>query len=99
MEIVTDRRTTRRVLLVAVTVLSALLLGFGIGIAHAADPRLDEADQALQKAYALVEASQTGGTVSAKAQNRFDKAVGNALADIEDARAEIVEAKLAADSP
>jgi hypothetical protein len=49
-----------------------------VGIARAADPRLDEADLALQKAVALLEASQTGG-VDPKTQRLFDKAVARAI--------------------
>ena len=88
----------RRLLLLVVTIVVAVAIGLGFGIAQAADPRLTEADQALQKAAALLEASQTGGTVSAQAQKRFDKAVAQALEDVADARAEIVVAIEAADS-
>jgi hypothetical protein len=92
------RRPRRsRVLLGAATV-SAVVLGFGIGVAGAADPRLDEADAALQKAQALLESSQSGG-VSGQAQHRFQKAVARAIADVEDARDQIAEAKAAVDNP
>ncbi len=64
-----------------------MALGVWIGIARAADPRLDEADLALQKAVALLEASQTGG-VDPKTQRLFDKAVARAIGDVEDARAQ-----------
>jgi hypothetical protein len=73
-------------------------LGVWIGIARAADPRLDETDLALQKAVALLEASQTGG-VDPKTQRLFDKAVARAIADVEDARASITDAKNAVDNP
>jgi sensor histidine kinase regulating citrate/malate metabolism len=88
----------RRLVLIVVTVVAVVVVGVGVGIARAADQRLTEADMALQKAAALVEASQTGGTVSPQAQKRFDKAVAQALEDIADARAEIVLAIEAADS-
>ncbi len=93
-------RTNRvpRYMLIGAAVLAALAVGLGIGIARAADPRLDEADLALQKAQALLEASQTGG-VDAKTQRRFDKAVGRAIADVQDARASIVDAKSVVDNP
>jgi hypothetical protein len=86
-------RTCTIAAVVAVTV-----AGFGVGVAGAADPRLDEADAALQKAQALLEASQSGG-IPPQAQRRFERAVAKAIADVEDARARIVEAKLAVDAP
>ena len=88
----------RRLLLLVAAVLSAVALGYGIGIAVAADPRLDEADAALQKARALLEASQSG-TVSNQAQRRFDRAVARGIVDIDAARQQIVEAKAAVDNP
>jgi hypothetical protein len=90
-------RVATRVL-VLVFVLLAVATAYSIGIARAADPRLTEADQALQKAAALLEASQTGGTVSPQAQKRFDKSIAQGLTDIAAARAEIVAAIEAADS-
>lgn len=92
-----DQSLVRRLLAFAAVllVLGAVAVG---GIAHAADQRLTEADMALQKAAALLEASQTGGTVSPQAQKRFDKAVASALDDIANARAEILIAIEAADS-
>ena len=89
--------THGRLAFVAV-LLSTLALGYGIGVAVAADPRLDEADAALQKAQALLEASETGG-VSDKAQHRFDRAVARAIGAVEQARTEIIEAKAAVDNP
>ena len=91
-------RPPRRPLLLVVAVLSAAALGFGIGVAGAADPRLDEADAALQKAQALLEASQSGN-VSEQARHRFEKAVARAIADVEHAREQITEAKAAVDNP
>ena len=66
------KRPARRSLLLVAAVLAALAIGFTIGVAHAADQRLDEAQLALQKAEALVEASQPGG-VPEKAQRRFER--------------------------
>jgi hypothetical protein len=91
-------RTAPRALLLAVVLLVAVVAAYSIGVARAADPRLTEADMALQKAAALLEASQTGGTVSPQAQKRFDKAIAQGLADVASARAEIVAAIEAADS-
>ena len=88
----------RRALVALAVLVSVAAIGFGVGAANAADPRLDEADAALQKAQALLEASQTGG-VSDQAQHRFDKAVAHAIADVEAARQEIVDAKDAVDNP
>jgi hypothetical protein len=90
-----ERRPRRPLLFVAAVLAAAL--GFGIGVAAAADPRLDEADAALQKAQALLEASQSGG-VSEQTQHRFEKAVARAIADVEDAREQIAEAKAAVDN-
>jgi hypothetical protein len=47
---------------------------------------------------ALLQASQTGD-VDPKTRRRFDKAVAKAIADVEDARANIVDAKDAVDNP
>jgi hypothetical protein len=96
MSIASDTRQSRRPLLIAAAVVWVAALGFGAGLAGAADPRLDEADAALQKAGALLEASQ-GGNLSPQAQHRFDKAVARAIGDVQDARDEIAEAKRAAD--
>jgi hypothetical protein len=94
-----SRRTRRRRRgYVVAAILSALAVGYGVGAAIAADPRLDEADAALQKAEALLEASQTGGAPK-QVQHRFDKAVARAIADVQDARQQIVEAKDAVDNP
>ncbi len=89
---------TRRVLLLGGIVACVIALALGFGTALAADQRLADADNALQKAAALVEASEAG-VVSERAQRKFDRAVARALADIEDARAEIVEAQEAVDNP
>jgi hypothetical protein len=89
---------TRRVLLLGGIVACVVALAVGIGEAMAADPRLDEADQALQKAGALLEASQAG-VVTDKQQKQFDRAVGKALDAVAEARARIVDAKAAVDNP
>jgi hypothetical protein len=88
-------RTTLRIGAASVC---AAALGIGIGVAQAADPRLDEADASLQKAEALLQVSQPGVT-SERAQKEFAKAVARAIADVEDARAQIVDAKAAVDGP
>jgi hypothetical protein len=95
---VTRTSGVRRLLPLGAVLVAAVALCAWIGIARAADPRLDEADLALQKAVALLEASQTGG-VDPKTQRLFDKAVARAIADVEDARANITDAKNAVDNP
>jgi hypothetical protein len=89
---------TRRVVLLGGIIACVVALAIGIGEAVAADPRLDEADQALQKASALLESSQAG-VVTEKQQKQFDRAVAKALDAVADARAQIVEAKAAVDNP
>jgi hypothetical protein len=91
--------SSRRLLLLVAAVLAAVALGYGIGAATAADPRLDEADAALQKADALLAASQSGGGLSDQDQHKFDKAVGRARDDVADARLRIAEAKAIVDNP
>ena len=90
------RHSVRVSLVVCVVALTAALV-LGLGIARAADQRLEEADGALEKAAALIEASQTGGTVSVGAQRRFDRAVARALDDIANARAQVLRAQEAVD--
>src|SRR5436190_5618116 len=92
-------RAPRRLLLVAAAILVAVALGYGIGAATAADPRLDEADAALQKADALLADSESGGGLSDQDQHKFDKAIGRARDDIGDARLRIAEAKAIVDNP
>jgi hypothetical protein len=101
MSTLSRRRSPRSLLLLAVAaVLCAAAVAFGVGVAGAADPRLDEADLALQKAQALLEASQSGLLPDqTQAQHRFDKAVARAIADVQQAREEIAAAKAAADNP
>ena len=64
-----SRHASRAVAALALS--AAIGFGYLVGIAQAHDPRLDEAFQALQKAYALVEASQTGGATP-QVQHQFD---------------------------
>jgi hypothetical protein len=87
-----------RILVLVAIALSAVAVGFGLGTARAADPNLDLADAALEKAYVLVDLSQTGG-VSPKQQKEFDKAIADALKEIAAARADIAAAKAAVDIP
>ena len=99
MTTIPKQRLTRRALVIGGAVASAVAIGVGVGVAQAADERLDEADLSLQKAAALLEASETGGNVSPKAQKRFDQAVARAIANVEKARVNIVKAKDAVDNP
>jgi hypothetical protein len=64
---------------------------------RAYDTRLHEAEAALQKAAALVEAS-SAGVVSPQTRRRFDSELRKALADIQEAMDHIVAAGVAADS-
>jgi hypothetical protein len=98
MTAVSPRPLTRRWLAVGALFLAVAATAFGLGTAYAADQRLAEADAALQKAAALLEASESG-VDSPKTQKQFDKAVGQALADIASARAEILAAQNAVDNP
>jgi len=91
-------RPPRRAVAAAAVLAATVAVGFGVGIAHAADERLDLADAALEKAAVLLQESQAG-VVSPKAQKKFDKAVARAIAGIDDVRAEIAEAKSAVDNP
>ncbi len=88
----------RRPLLLAAAVLAALTIGFTIGVAQAADQRLDDARLALEKAQALVEASQPGG-IPEKAERRFERHRGRALDHIAKAMEQIGAAKDAVDNP
>jgi hypothetical protein len=83
------------VLIVLVEVLSAVA---GIAVAHAADPRLDEALASLAKAEAQLLASQSG-PVSPKVQHEFQRLVDRALYLIARAMEQIEEAKDAVDNP
>jgi hypothetical protein len=78
-------------LAVAVAVAVALTAGFAVAV-QAADPRLDEADMALQKARALLVASQHQGT-SPQVQKEFERNVARAVALIDRARAHAQAAK------
>ena len=89
---------TRRALLLGGIVVCVIALALGFETALAADQRLADADNALQKAAALLESSESG-VASEKVQKEFDRAVARALADIAGARAQIVEAQQAVDNP
>jgi hypothetical protein len=82
--------------LAALALTGAMTIGYLIAIVQAHDPRLDEAFQALQKAFALVEASQTGGAPP-HTQHRFDQHRERALDFITRAMEEVVTAGEVAD--
>ena len=85
---------SRTVLALAAATLAAAL---PIGVALAADSRLDLADDHIEKAIALVEASQNP---NAKDPNRpFGNHDARAVRLLEAARAEIAAAKAYADNP
>jgi len=93
-----DRPTHARLraLTIVVAAVVALSAGFAV-VVHAADPRLDEAEQALQKAEALLKAAQAG-VPSPKVQKEFDREVGRAVELVNRARAHIQAAKTAVDN-
>ena len=92
----TTQISTRRRWMTALV--AALTVGFVLGV-RAHDPRLDEADLSLQKAQAQLEAAQLGTGNMGKQERDFEKFVGRALQDIEDARAAITQAAIVADTP
>jgi hypothetical protein len=83
-----------RVLLIGVL---AAGICFGAVVVRADDTRLHEAEAALQKAAALVEAS-SAGVVSPHTQHKFDNERRKALDSIQDAIDHIVAAGTTADS-
>ena len=91
------RRTTSRAL-ATLALSAAMSFGYLIATLQAHDPRLDEAFAALQKAFALVEASQTGGGVTNQTQHQFDRHRERAMTLITSAMEEVVMAGEVADS-
>jgi hypothetical protein len=77
-----------------VAAMAALVTTLGAGAASAADPRLDEADAAVQKAIGLLEAAQNPGVTPAFGGHRR-----KAIQDLKKARAQIAKAKQFADNP
>jgi hypothetical protein len=75
---------------------AAVVFGYVVAVVQAHDPRLDEAHQALQKAFALVEASQTGGAPP-QTQRLFDRHRERAMDFITRAMEEVVLAGEIAD--
>src|SRR5688572_5055921 len=76
----------------------ALMVGlvgglFYVGVASAADPRLDQADAAIEKAIVLLKAAQGNGNPP------FGGHRNNAVNHLEKARSEIAKAKAFADKP
>lgn len=91
-------RLNRRTAGIATAVAVAAAVGLSASAAHAADPRLDEADAALQKAAALLESAQSGSS-DARVQRRFEHHRQQALDAIARSRAHIAAAKSAVDNP
>jgi TctA family transporter len=91
----TQRTTARALSVLALS--AAMSFGYLIASLQAHDPRLDEAFQALQKAFALVEASQTGGGVPDQTQHQFDRHRERAMSLITRAMEEVVMAGEVAD--
>jgi hypothetical protein len=93
---VTAAKASRALAILALS--AAMTVGYlGARLQAAHDPRLDEAFAALQKAFALVEASQTGGAPD-QVQRQFDKHRARALELITRAMEEVVLAGEATDS-
>jgi hypothetical protein len=96
-----DRRHTpsRRHPVRGIALAGTLAIGICLGAAfvHAADPQLDQAFGALEKAAALVDASQAGN-VSPRAQRRFDRHLARARAHIQAAMNQVMAAAAVADS-
>jgi hypothetical protein len=83
--------------LVAAALLAAAFTGgIVVGIARAADQRLDDALNALQKAAALLEESEAG-VADPKVVKRFERKVERALRKIDRAMEEIEAAKQVVD--
>ena len=78
----------RRHIVVATLASIGLAGAFYAGIAYAADARLDEADAAVQKAIALLEAAQNPGV-----QPPFGGHREKAIHDLKKAREQIQKAK------
>jgi len=98
MAVVSKLRASRFGSAAVVLVLAlAMSIVFGVGIARAYDPRLDDADALLEKAGIVLPLATTGGTVSPQNQKAFDRAIARAVADIAAARQEIAKARSAAD--
>jgi Na+/H+-dicarboxylate symporter len=71
-------RTGGRTLVLIIVLVGVLSAVAGIAVAHAADPRLDEALASLAKAEAQLLASQSG-PASPKVQQEFQRHVDRAL--------------------
>jgi hypothetical protein len=82
----------------AAAVVVALVVGFGVGKANAADPQLDQALLALEKAEALVNNTSAEGAPE-KVQRRFERHTRRAVDQIVQTMAEIDAAKDAYDNP
>jgi hypothetical protein len=93
-----DAKSRQQLLPVALlTGVLATGMCLGVAVVRAYDLRLHEAEAALQKAAALVEAS-SAGVVSPQTQRRFDNELRKALDSIQEAMDHIVAAGVAADS-
>lgn len=87
----------RRLVTAAVTAASALV--FAVGVVHAADPRLTDADALLEKSGLVLTAAlqEQDPLPTKKAQAQYDRALQRAIADIAEARAQIATAQSIAD--
>lgn len=92
------RRFTRRRMAGVAVLAVAAAAGLGAASAQAADSRLHMTEDALQKARALLEASESG-LAPGKKQRQWERHVQRALHQIERARNEIAEAIFVVDNP
>jgi len=82
-----------------VSLLLAIAIAFSAGVTATGwmhDERLDTADLALEKAYVLLQASESGA-VDIRVQREFDRHIRKALSAIEGARDATAAAAAAAD--
>ncbi len=86
----------RRSLMVLV-VTAAMVFGYLVGVAEAADPMLGQADANVEKAVELLKASSPG-EVDAKTAREVQRHIDRAIANAEKARAEIAKAIAVVDS-
>jgi hypothetical protein len=88
-----DRRSLKRLAL-SLGATGLLVASFYAGVAHAADPRLDLADDSIEKAILLLKAAQDPNATPPFGGHRE-----KAIAHLERARKEIAAAKVYADNP
>ena len=96
---VTSRGRLVRNVVAAIAMAGAITFGYVVRVVQAHDQRIDEAFLALEKAEALVDASQTGGGVTPHVQNKFDRHLDSARQHIERAMEQLLLAADTVDNP